>query len=140
MLGLGAVTSMDRVSQLQQSLGTLATQFCDGVGIIHTEHSKYLSQKNAQDTEREINVTIRAFVDCIAVSSANIDTLISSLPKVREFSEHQSSMLLQRQVEDEAAAAQLRSALADAEKHLEEMKNALKLLSEARHGLKSNPS
>ena len=131
----------DRVTQLQLALGALANQMCDSVGVLHMEHEKYLTQVNGPaETERiaqQISEQVNLFTEAILISSANIDTLINSLPPLHASSYKQEEAFAAKQAASDEAVMQLRLTVDTAEAKLVQVRAALQQLSDDQYKIVS---
>jgi hypothetical protein len=113
---------------------------CDCIGVVHNEHAKYLTQRNHADAERigsEVDVCVGQMVESIKVTSANIDTLIDSLPQLLNSSCAQDEEIRSFEVQDDQAAQALKETTAQAEAQLLRVREALRMLSQIHYKVSS---
>ncbi len=130
---------VDRLTQLQQSVNTLAAQLCDSVGVVHMQHDGYLQQPDASDkVAAAIATNVGQFVDCLVVSSANIDTLIKSLPTLQDSNRVQQEAFAKASDEAVKAVDDLKMAVAKAEAKLQEVRAVFSLVTDAHYAINEN--
>lgn len=133
------LTMADRVTQFHDTLSVLAGQFCDSIGVIHTEHERYNIAEAEQISQQIVKYT-QQFADCINTSCGNIDILINSLPTLKASSDAQFGALAKLESQNEEAAQALLQAVQKAENKLADIRASLKELSDAHYNISSQPA
>lgn len=119
----------DRLTQLQEAVNQLADHFCNAVGVLQQSappgqfvgFEKTASKPPAVTNEDEAAL----FAQLIARTAKDIDILIDSLPSEDSSPELQLASLQRLEMENQEAAKQLEDVVAQGEKLLVQIQQAL---------------
>ena len=128
----------DRLTQLQDTLNQLAEHFCDSIGVIqqtahpNQPHPEQQNEKKGGGNGEETNSQTPSggenysqfFASLIARTVKDIDYLIDALPSEKSTLELQMKSLQQLENENNAAHDDLKKAVEEGEKLLEEIRAA----------------